>query len=382
MVTSRTGSHTWPRADHATLGPYREVTRHGVDPRVEPADRVDQQAQFHPGHQLGVGARARSHGQGLAAHPGRGAVAPHSRARRTQASPPTRVGVVQELLEDAVDDQRVGPAGQTLTVMAVRGQRSRIGGVVHQREARRRHLLTLTLGVGRPALEHPFTGQRPTGQGHDGSRHPGLEHDGQPLGGHRPGSEGAHGTLDRIGGRHLDIEIVGLATDVYPATDLRLVPVGGQRGHRQPTGGAAAPGPHPGAGGHRPLAGGVGVHRRTDPSNAGIAALDGALERQGQLDLVLGGEGGQLGAPQVLVDRLDPVGLGQTEPLVTSPKVALSRASASVSATTSGSRLPAWANPCRWSATTRMPMPEAVAEVNDSTSPPYALTWVVLPWLT
>ncbi len=61
-----------------------------------------------------------------------------------------------------------------------------------------------------------------------------------------------------------------------------------------------------------------------------------------------------------------------------SANAALSRASARASATTSSSRLPAHAKPCRWSCTTRTPMPAVVALVKDSTSAAWTLT-VVYP---
>src|SRR5215218_5342911 len=52
-----------------------------------------------------------------------------------------------------------------------------------------------------------------------------------------------------------------------------------------------------------------------------------------------------------------------------SPNAALSRASPSVSSTTSASSDPAHANPCRWSLTTRTPTPSTPATDSDSTSP-------------
>jgi len=64
-----------------------------------------------------------------------------------------------------------------------------------------------------------------------------------------------------------------------------------------------------------------------------------------------------------------PSGLTRPAHSSGSAKVALSRASASVSARTAGSKVPAEANPIRPSRITRMPTPKVSAEVKASTSP-------------
>src|SRR2546423_1857471 len=69
-------------------------------------------------------------------------------------------------------------------------------------------------------------------------------------------------------------------------------------------------------------------------------------------------------------------GVGRPRCSTSEPKPALSRASVSVSATMSGSREPAQANPWRPSTTTRTPTPSTSADDSDSTSPPKTLTSV------
>ena len=65
----------------------------------------------------------------------------HARAGGGHVRPPTGVGVVQEVLEDAIGDE-AGPATrETLTVEHRRCDRLGVGRVVDERDTRRRHLI-------------------------------------------------------------------------------------------------------------------------------------------------------------------------------------------------------------------------------------------------
>ena len=154
---------------------------------------------------------------------------PHRGAGRRTAGLAGRVGVVHELLQHAALDQRVAPGGEALAVGGRRGVGERVGGVVDQREERRRHVLAEPVGEQRAALLHGLARQRAAEDAEQLRGDVRVEHDGDP--GARPASVAPSRRVARRAASAAatdEVEVAGLAPDREAEAGLGLVALGGQ----------------------------------------------------------------------------------------------------------------------------------------------------------
>ena len=121
---------------------------------------------------------------------------------------------------------------------------------------------------------------------------------------------------DGVAGRLVEVELVGAEPDGGAVAGVGLVAVGGEREHAHRAPGAPARAGDAGVGGHREPARGVRERRDPHAGDARIAAAHHALELEGQLDLAVGGKGGDRGVEGVEGHRRHAVGLGQPDPFV------------------------------------------------------------------
>ena len=170
---------------------------------------------------------------------------------------------------------------------------------------------------------------------------PGFEHDSEPLGGHRPGPEQAHRSDHGVGGRLVEIEVVGPEPDRRSRAGVGLVARRGQGRdpHRAP-GGATRPG-DAGAGGDGDAAGRVAERGDPHPGDPRVPASTRASRSRASAILRSAGRAATAGSNGSNGTGSTPSGSASPTHSSGSAKAALSRASASVSATTSGSRLAA-----------------------------------------
>ena len=176
----------------------------------------------------------------------------------------------------------------------------------------------------------------------DGGRHARLEHEGEPLGRGLGGAEQPGGAQHGVVGRLVDREVGDLAADGQPARDLGLAVLQGERLHHEVARAGPTPGPDAGAGGDRALAQRVAVHGHAHAADARVAADAWPARARGPWRPCRPW-GRRPGPPATGRGRPASTPSGVASPLNSSgsPKVALSRASASASSTTASSSVPA-----------------------------------------
>ena len=146
-------------------------------------------------------------------------------------------------------------------------------------------------------------------------RHVRVEHDRDALRGRLGCTEQASGTVGGLASGLGQVELLGRTADAETEAGLRLVAVVGERADGDVAAVLATAATNAGGGRDRGLDRDVGVVRVVD-SNSRIDADRQSLELLRQLDLAIGGVGGELVVPQFLRDHVDAVGLGKAGPLV------------------------------------------------------------------
>ena len=180
-----------------------------------------------------------------------------------------------------------GPVGQ------------RVGRVVDQGQRRRADLLAQPLGEERPALEHGFTRQGARDDPQQHRRHPRVEHDGEVGRAGLGGAQEPGRPVDGVGGRLLQVELVGLPSDRVPAAGLGVAPLAGDGVGREMAHRPAGGGGDPGGAGDGSLHAGVAVVGRLHLPDTGIPGTDPLLELEGHGHLAVGGQVGESRSPQI-----------------------------------------------------------------------------------